>query len=303
MVVGAAALQSVPKGVGGTLPQIRLRLTGGFRPGYLYELICEAEGPIVQGLGFAAVRDLISFLRHDASAKNPLRIDGKPAMARAHGFGVSQSGRFLRNFLYQGFNADEAGRKVFDGLMPHVAGGGLGFFNHRFAQPTRNNGQHEDHLYPTDYFPFTYGDTTDPFTQRTDGILRRTRNENPKLLPKVMHTQSAAEYWHRSGSLVHTTRWGPAMSRCPTTSASTPSAARSTARRPIRPVAASPTTSSIPPTIAPSCAACSTPWTPGHATAPRRRPASIRASTRARWSRSSRKAPASRPCRACVIPR
>src|SRR5262249_41558655 len=88
--------------------------------------------------------------------------------------------------------------------MPHVAGGGLGFFNHRFAQPTRHNGQHEEHLYPGDRFPFTYGDNVDPFGGRIDGILRRTAADDPKLLPKIMHTQSAAEYWHRSGSLVHT---------------------------------------------------------------------------------------------------
>ncbi len=192
-------------GVPGTLGQIKLRLQGGFRPGYIYELICEAEGPIVQGLGFATVRDLISFLKHDTGKQNPLRsAGGKPAITRAHAFGVSQSGRFLRNLVYLGFNADEKDRRVFDGLMPHVAGGGLGFFNHRFAQPTRHNGQHEEHLYPADYFPFTYGDATDPFTKRTDSILRRLNAEDPKLLPKIMHTQSAAEYWHRSGSLVHT---------------------------------------------------------------------------------------------------
>ncbi len=197
-------IPKVEQGVHGTLGQIRLRVAGGFRVGYIYELVCEAEGPIVQGAGFAAVRDLISFLRHDTGKQNPLLAGGKPAIARAHGFGVSQSGRFLRHFLYQGFNADEAGRKVFDGLIPHVAGGGLGFFNHRFAQPNRHNGQHEDHLYPADVFPFTYGDSNDPFARRTDGINRRLAALDPKLLPKVMHTQSAAEYWHRSGSLVHT---------------------------------------------------------------------------------------------------
>jgi Alpha/beta hydrolase domain len=195
----------VKEGVPGTLGQIRLRLVGGFRPGYIYELVCEAEGPIVQGLGLAAVRDLVSFLHHDTRKDNPLLLPGgKSAIKRAFAFGVSQSGRFLRHFLYQGFNIDETGRMVFDGLMPHVAGGGLGFFNHRFAQPTRHNGQHEDHLYPADVFPFTYGETTDPFSKRTDSILHRLAAEGPKLLPKVMHTQSAAEYWHRSGSLVHT---------------------------------------------------------------------------------------------------
>jgi hypothetical protein len=196
---------TVNEGAGCALGQIRLKLSGGFRPGYLYELVCECQGPIVQGLGYAAVRDLISFLRHDSGEGDPLRtIGGKSAISRAHGFGVSQSGRFLRNFLYLGFNADEAGRKVFDGLMPHVAGGGLGFFNHRFAQPTRFNGQHEEHLYPIDVFPFTYGDAADPLTGRTDSIQRRLAAEDPKFLPKLMHTQGTGEYWNRSGSLVHT---------------------------------------------------------------------------------------------------
>jgi hypothetical protein len=193
------------QGVQGTLAEIRLKVAGGFRPGYLYELVCEAEGPIVQGLGFAAVRDLMSFLKHGGTPGNPFRDRaGKPVLRYAYGFGVSQSGRFLRHFTYQGFNLDEQERKVFDGLMPHVSGGGLGFFNHRFAQPTRHNAQHEEHLYPTDVFPFTYTDTTDPFTKRTDGILHRLTSGEAKGLPKILHTQSAAEYWHRSGSLVHT---------------------------------------------------------------------------------------------------
>lgn len=195
----------VKGGASAVLGQVRLKLAGGFRPGYLYELICECEGPIVQGLGYAAVRDLVSFLRHDGTAANPLRTAaGKSAITRAHAFGVSQSGRFLRNYLYLGFNADESNRKVFDGLIPHVAGAGLGFFNHRFAQPTRFTSQHEEHLYPIDLFPFAYGESTDPFTRKTDGILRRTTADDPKLLPKVMHTQGTGEYWHRSGSLVHT---------------------------------------------------------------------------------------------------
>jgi hypothetical protein len=198
-------LAAVKQGVPGTLNQIRMRLEGGFEPGLIYELICEAEGPIVQGVGYAGVRDLISFLRYDTSKQNPLgMLNGKPVITRAHGFGVSQSGRFLRNFLYLGFNVDETKRKVFDGLIPHVAGGGLGFFNHRFAQPTRHNGQQEEHFYPADYFPFTYGVSSDPFSARIDSISKRTADEDPRLLPKVMHTQSAAEYWHRSGSLVHT---------------------------------------------------------------------------------------------------
>jgi hypothetical protein len=194
----------VKEGVAGTLPQVRLELATGFEPGVLYELVCECEGSIVQGVGFAAVRDLISYLRHEASAKNPLRReDNQPAFDRAYAFGVSQSGRFLRHFLWEGCNEDEKDRIVFDGLIPHVAGGGLGFFNHRFAQPTRHNGQHEDHLYPADVFPFTYGTSFDEnFKGWAGGILDLYMDSKKK--PKIMHTQSAAEYWHRSGSLVHT---------------------------------------------------------------------------------------------------
>ena len=196
-------MREVKDGAPGTLPEIRLELVGGFEPGVLYELSYEGEGSLVQGVGFAGVRDLISFLRRDGSDNNPLRTsDGKPAIHRAFSFGVSQSGRFLRHLLYEGFNEDTQGRIVFDGLIPHVAGGGLGFFNHRFAQPNRHNGQHEDHLYPADVFPFTYGSATDPFTKKTDSILGVYQKS--KTQPKVMHTQSAAEYWHRSGSLVHT---------------------------------------------------------------------------------------------------
>ncbi|MGV3723755.1 MAG: alpha/beta hydrolase domain-containing protein, partial [Actinomycetota bacterium] len=186
-----------------TLPLVELVLDSGFRPGHLYELVYEAEGPLVQGLGLAGIRDLVSFLKYDRSTRNPLRI-GEAATAAEHaiGFGVSQSGRALRMLAYDGLNADEQGRKVFDGLFPHVAGGGLGFFNHRFASPTRHNAQHDNHLYPADVFPFAYGDEQDPFTRKTDGILRRARQAG--VTPKVFHTQTSAEYWHRSASLVHT---------------------------------------------------------------------------------------------------
>ena len=147
----------------GQLPLIELEVIGGLQPGWIYEVVYEAEGPLVQGTGLAGIRDLISALKFGDEAHNPLRKDdGKPLVDRAHGFGTSQSGRCLRHFLWEGFNADEQGRKVFDGVISHVAGGGLGFFNQRFASPTRTNDQHDEHLFPADYFPFTYGDERDP---------------------------------------------------------------------------------------------------------------------------------------------
>ena len=184
------------------LPKVELEIPDEFEPGWIYEVIYEAQDPLVMGVGFAAVRDLMASLKDGSGTGHPLLQDSKPWITRAHGFGVSQSGRFLREFLHAGFNADEHRRKVFDGLIPHVAGGGLGSFNHRFAQPTRHANQHDHHDYPPDRFPFAYDTQTDPFTGQTDGLLARAVATN--TVPKIFHTQSTAEYWTRAGSLPHT---------------------------------------------------------------------------------------------------
>jgi len=188
------------------LPNVEVEMPAGMQAGSIYELIYEAADPLVIGVGFTSVRDLIAAFKAGSGAGNPLVKEGQPTIRRAHGFGVSQSGRFLREFLYSGFNEDEWGGQVFDGLIPHVAGGGLGSFNHRFAQPTRHSNQHDHHDYPPDRFPFAYETQTDPISGQTDGILRRAVES--KTAPLVMHTQSAAEYWTRSGSLPHTDTLG-----------------------------------------------------------------------------------------------
>ncbi len=181
-------------------------LPDGFEPGWIYELVYTASRPRVLGLGFAGVRDLVSFLRFaeadEAGTANPLR-GGGTAIEHAYAWGSSQSGRFLREFVYRGFNDDGAGRRVFDGLIAHVAGAGRVALNQRFAQPGRWPRQHEDHLYPSDRFPFAYAVTTDPLTGATDGILKR-----PETDPLVIHTQTATEYWNRRASLVHTDAMG-----------------------------------------------------------------------------------------------
>src|SRR6266852_1457264 len=169
-------------------------LKSGFEPGRIYELVYVAKDPVVVGLGLAGVRDLVSYFKHDAAAVAPAQ--------RAYSLGISQSGRFLRHFVYQGFNADEDGRKVFDGLLIHVAGAGIGSFNHRFAQPSRDAQPLNALFYPTDLFPFADTPQTDSETGRSAGLLDKSKAEN--VLPKIFYTNTAYEYWSRAASLNHT---------------------------------------------------------------------------------------------------
>ena len=181
-------------------------LPAGFKPGWIYELIYTAKNPTILGLGFTGVRDFISFLHHadvdGEGTRNPLKHDGA-GIEKAYAWGRSQSGRFLREFVYRGFNEDTQGRRVFDAISPHISGAGRVFLNYRFAQPGRYPRKHGDHLYPSDQFPFAYPVTTDPLTGKTDGILKR-----PETDPLVLHTQTSSEYWERRGSLVHTDSLG-----------------------------------------------------------------------------------------------
>ena len=171
----------------------------GFEPGWIYELIYTARDPKVMGLGHVAVRDFVSFLKYEESTLNPLA-----GALKAYGWGRSQTGRCLRDFVYRGYNADTFGRRVFDGVMPHVAGAGRKWLNHRFASPIVSGGQqYEDHFNIADSFPFSYAWSVDHLTGREDAILKR-----PETDPLVFHTQTATEYWVRRGSLVHTDTLG-----------------------------------------------------------------------------------------------
>jgi hypothetical protein len=193
--------------------EVEIMRPGGFDAGAIYELIYTAKNSKVLGLGFAAVRDVVAFLRYAdgdaATGANPLRVPGAVQISRAYALGISQSGRFLRDFLYQGFNEDEAGRTVFDGAMPHVAGSRKTYVNFRFAQPGRFSRQHEDHLYQGDQFPFTYGVLDDPLTQLRDGILARC--QATKNCPKIVHTDSSTEIMQGRGSLITTDPAGRAV--------------------------------------------------------------------------------------------
>ena len=177
-------------------------LPEGFEPGWIYELVYEGREPLVMGLGHVAVRDLVSFLKYgerDADGEeNPLGPRGM--VEKAYGYGRSQTGRCIRDFIWRGFNADHENRRVFDGLMPHVSGAGGKWLNQRFASAVVSGGQQqEDHYNPADRFPFAYAECTDHNTGKADAILKR-----PETDPLVIHTQTATEYWQRRGSLVHT---------------------------------------------------------------------------------------------------
>ncbi len=192
-------------------------LRGGFEPHRIYEAVYESENPGIAGLGLAAIRDAVSMLKHEGAAELGV---GAREFERAIAFGSSQSGRLLRTFLHDGFNEDERQRKVFDGVVPHIAGGSRGSFNHRFAQPSRASW---NYFYPNALFPFTGRVQTRPdwdehecegcpdpidVTQlvfrggKTDGLLAGIA---PELMPKVVYTNSSNEYWRGSAALTHLT--------------------------------------------------------------------------------------------------
>ncbi|HEX2036028.1 MAG TPA: alpha/beta hydrolase domain-containing protein [Chloroflexota bacterium] len=169
-------------------------LEEGFAPGRLYEVVYRPAIAPVVGTGLLAVRDGASFLRYGAAAS------GNPCAGRivhAYAYGVSQTGRFLRHFLHLGLNLDESGRQVFDGLLPHVAGARRGEFNQRFGQPSAQSVRGFGHL-----MPFTFDEQSDPLTGQRDGLLRRQRARGG--VPRIVATNTAAEYWRGDGSLLHT---------------------------------------------------------------------------------------------------
>ncbi len=178
----------------------------GTDAGTIYEFVYEARDPIVHGLGFSAIRDLVSFARYrpadDRGVANPLFVDGMPVLDHVVAVGSSQSGRMIRDLVYQGFNEDPAGRRVFDGMTPYVAGARRTWVNARFAQTGRYTRQHEDHNYPMDEFPFTFATTTDALTGRTDGLLAACTASG--TCPRIIQVDADSEYYGAHASLIVT---------------------------------------------------------------------------------------------------
>jgi len=148
-------------------------------PRRIYNLTYEATRPTVDGIGFAATRDLVSHLR------------AQPGVQRTLAIGISLSGRFLRHFLELGMNRDEVGRRVFDGMLPHISGAGKVFANEAFAMPGRTATQHEDRFYPEAWPPFGYGPGP--------SLLHGDNSD-----PLVIESNTSTEYWQKAASLVHT---------------------------------------------------------------------------------------------------
>ena len=188
--------------------RIRVNRPAEFDGGAIYDMLYLAKDPIVMGLGFAATRDVISFLRYEITDgegnPNPLMSVGLPNTAIS--LGISQSGRFLRDMLYLGFNEDVGGRIVFDGMHPNIAGSRKTFTNYQFSQPGRWQKQHEDHFYPGDQFPFTYGTVYDPISDRADGLLVRCTASS--TCPRIIHSDGEAEIWQARSSLIVTDPYG-----------------------------------------------------------------------------------------------
>ena len=191
---------------------IRLLPAGSnFHPYKIYDLWYQATGSAVAGVGFAATRDLVAFLRYRRADRNgtpnPMVMPaGSPGTSgdlrgveHSLAFGVSQAGRFLRHFLELGMNDDGHGRRVFDGVLSHVAGAGKVFGNHGFAMPGRTATQHEDRLYPENWFPFGNAVTVDPFSGARGAILKGRPTD-----PLMIEVNTSTEYWQKGASLVHT---------------------------------------------------------------------------------------------------
>ncbi|HEY0423016.1 MAG TPA: alpha/beta hydrolase domain-containing protein [Rhodopila sp.] len=161
--------------------------------GSIYEVRYQATKPRVLGIGFAATRDVVSYLRRDGA-----ELLGRP-VEHTLAFGISQAGRYLRDHIARGFNADEDGRKVFDGVFTHVAGIGRVFHNTPFGQPFRTRTWHEDHDFPEIEFPHSSASMDDPVTGRSGALMRGDATD-----PLLIETNTSTEYWQKGASLLHT---------------------------------------------------------------------------------------------------
>ncbi len=181
-----------------TPSNVDLYVKGGFKTGWIYELIYETEGSRVMGLGFLGLRDLVSLLRYGKADSGGVANPLAGFIDNVYGYGASLAGRVVREFIYEGWNRDAQGRKIFDAVQTHTGIGRL-YFNMRFAQIGRYPRQHEEHSYPSERYPFNFSPVPDPFSGKVDSVLKR-----PDTDPLIVHCHTSSEYWERHGSMTHT---------------------------------------------------------------------------------------------------
>ena len=183
---------------------IRLLPEGtAFAQSHIYEFTYTARDPLVAGIGLAATRDILSFLRHaPASADNPLagHVD------YTYSYSISQPSRTLNDFQLLGFNEDEHGQRALDGILSHTGGGNGDQVNYRFAQTDRTERNRQNHRYPEAVFPFAHQVTTDHLSGKTAG--RSQRGAATGTLPKRLEINTANEYWVKGCSQLHTDSQG-----------------------------------------------------------------------------------------------
>jgi hypothetical protein len=171
----------------------------------MVSIVFRAGSPKLIGLGQAAVRDFASHLKHGGA---PSALNGRPGDARRIiAYGYSQGARFLRDFLYRGFNSDERRRRVFDGVLDTAGGAGRGSFNHRYALPGEAGNSVGSVLRAVDLYPFA--DMPSPDVARggaAEGLLDRARRD--RVQPRIFHVLNSSEYWARAASLLHTSTDG-----------------------------------------------------------------------------------------------
>ncbi|MDQ2640744.1 MAG: alpha/beta hydrolase domain-containing protein [Pseudomonadota bacterium] len=177
--------------------RVEITKPAGATEGALYEFVYTAKDPVIYGLGLAAMRDIVSFLRYDTTPANPLARNSSVPIDGVLAYGASQTGRVLKELVYE-FTIDEKGRPLFEGAMAHISGAGRNSANVAFARPGIKDGGHTAWGVRGDDFPFSYPVTYDPLSRRTDGILARCVGDGS--CPKIMHLDSEQELW-QAGTL------------------------------------------------------------------------------------------------------
>lgn len=174
-----------------------------FQQSHIYEFTYTAKNPFVAAIGLAATRDFISFLRNGTLVEgNPLDGDVQYTFS----YSISQPSRVLNDFQKLGFNEDNNGQRVLDGILSHTGSGNGGQINYRFAQTGRTERNRQNHLYPESVFPFTHQVLTDHLSGKTGG--RSQQGETSRTNPKRFEVNTANEYWSKACSLLHTDTQG-----------------------------------------------------------------------------------------------